>query len=379
MPLAPRVTVVGAGAFGGWTALSLLRSGAQVTLVERRDAGNALSSSGGESRVIRHVYERRHHVELAQRALALWRRADEEWGRRLFHPKGVLFLSRQAELLARAAQHLEAAGVEFERLDPSGLAARYPQIRIDDLDDAIFEPGSGYLDARRACEAVRDAFIREGGEYRIATVQPGPVRAGEMQGIRIEGGEQISQGLFVFACGPWLPALFPRFLRTPLAITRQEVHFFRTPNDQIEALNAGLPVWAVLDNAFWYGIPQANGLFKLANDSHGRIVDPETQAREPTPEGIEAARAFMESRFPGMVGADYVDSRVCQYTLSPDADFLLDRVPGAANAWLLGAGSGHGFKHGPAIGELAADCILGERAPGPQYALERFDPGAGSA
>lgn len=379
MPLPPRVTVVGAGAFGGWTALSLLRSGARVTLVERREAGNALSSSGGESRVIRHVYERRHHVALAQRALALWRRADDEWGRGLFHQKGVLFLSRQGELLPRAAQHLESAGVAFERLDPASLAARYPQIRTDDLDDAIFEPGSGYLDARRACEAVRDAFVHEGGEYRIATAKPGPVRAGEMQGIGFEGGEQISEGLFVFACGPWLPALFPQFLQQSLAVTRQEVYFFRTPPAQRAPLNRDLPVWAVLDNAFWYGIPGADGRFKLANDSHGRSVDPETQSREPTPDGIEAARSFMESRFPGMRGAAYVDARVCQYTVSPDADFLLDRVPGAGNAWLLGAGSGHGFKHGPALGELAAACVLGQRATEPEYALERLGQGVAPA
>ncbi|NND45207.1 MAG: FAD-dependent oxidoreductase [Xanthomonadales bacterium] len=366
------IAVIGAGAFGGWTALSLARAGARVTLLDQRDPGNALSSSGGASRVIRHVYERRHHVAMARRALELWLEADQVWGQQLFHRKGVLFMSGQGDMLARAAEHMDQLDVEYERLDGSELARRYPQMRCEGFDDAIFEPATGYLDAWRACTVVRDAFVREGGNYRQERAEPGLMRNSELQGLTMADGSPLDADQFVFACGPWLPNLFPAALRGVLSVTRQSEFFFRTPREQMQALNHDLPVWAALGESFWYGIPGADGLFKLADDRHGAEVDPETQSREPGEAALEAARAYMGHRFPGMRGAEYAGARVCQYTVSRDEDFILDRVPGAENAWLMGAGSGHGFKHGPAMGELAAGCILGASAPPAHFSLDRF-------
>jgi sarcosine oxidase len=367
-----RIVVAGGGAFGGWTALWLQRAGAQVTLIDRHGPGNALSSSGGASRVIRHVYARRHHVEMASRALSLWQEADQDWGEGLFHRKGVLFMASDEGMLPAAAAHMQSVGVAFERLDGAALATRFPQMVCDGFDDAIFEPGAGYLDANRACEVVRDALLKEGGEYRQGRVIPGKVSGGEMHAVALENGSALEADRFVFACGPWLRDLFPSLLAPMLSVTRQEVYFFRTPARHLATLNHDLPVWAVLGHEFWYGIPGDDGLFKLANDRHGPVVDPESQSREPSPHGVAAARVYMESRFPGMRGAPYASGKVCQYTVSGDDDFILDLLPGANNAWLLGAGSGHGFKHGPALGELAAGCVLGHLDAPQPFLLKRF-------
>lgn len=370
-PGAVRVVVIGAGAFGGWTALSLLRAGARVTLVEARSAGNPLSSSGGESRVIRHFYQKRIYVELAQRSLQLWKQADSQWGQGLLHRKGVLLLSRKGDFADLAAAHMRALGVAFEALGPAALRKRYPQIMTEDIEQALFEPDAGYIDARRACLAVRDAFVNEGGAYLQGAAVPGLIRNGEMQGLVLEDGTRLGAEQWVFACGPWLKRLFPDELGSRLKISRQEVYFFRPPASRVEMVRQ-LPVWADLGEAFWYGIPGADGLFKIADDSRGPEVDPETHSREPGADGIAAARLHMEMRFPVLKDADYVDARVCQYALTPDEDFILARHPGAANAWLVGGGSGHGFKHGPALGEITAAAVLDHRPPPAAFALERF-------
>lgn len=370
-PGAARVVVIGAGAFGGWTALSLLRAGARVTLIEARNAGNPLSSSGGESRVIRHFYQKQIYVELAQRSLQLWKQADKLWGQGLLHRKGVLLMSRKADFSNLAAAHMRAQGVAFEGLGPADLRKRYPHIMTEDIEQALFEPDAGYIDARRACLAVREAFVNEGGAYLQGTAVPAAIRNGEMQHLVLEDGKRLDAEQWVFACGPWLKRLFPGELGSRLKISRQEVYFFRPPAEWVEVVRQ-LPVWADLGETFWYGIPGVDGLFKIADDSRGPEVDPETQSREPAAEGIAAARQHMEMRFPVLKGAEYVDGRVCQYALTPDEDFILARHPGAANAWLVGGGSGHGFKHGPALGEVSAAAVLGHRPPPAAFALERF-------
>lgn len=369
------ITVVGAGAFGGWTALELQRRGASVTLVDMARAGNPLSSSGGESRVLRHIYPKRIYVDLAARALELWKQADRDWGQELFHPKGVLFMSAASDFIDQSRLHMDAAGVAYENLDRAQLVNRYPQVNPEGLEQALFEPSAGYIDANRSCAVVREAFLAAGGRWRCSHVKPGPVHGDEMHGLVLADGETLRSELLVFACGPWLKRLFPSLLGPALSITRQEVYFFRIPAGHEASLGGALPVWAEVGEKFWYGIPGPDGLFKLADDTKGREVDPDTQSREASAAGVAAAQHYMASRFPGMAGAQLADARVCQYSMTPDHDFILDWHPEAGNALIMGGGSGHGFKHGPALGELAADIVLAQRSPPREFAISRW-PGA---
>jgi glycine/D-amino acid oxidase-like deaminating enzyme len=132
-------------------------------------------------------------------------------------------------------------------------------------------------------------------------------------------------------------------------------------------------VWADHREHFFYGIPGNQGRgFKIADDTRGPDFDPTSGQRKVSPKSLEAVRQYMAFRFPGMANAPLIESRVCQYENSPDAHFIIDRHPHAENVWLVGGGSGHGFKHGPALGEMVAGWIVHEKESDPFFQLNRF-------
>jgi glycine/D-amino acid oxidase-like deaminating enzyme len=369
----PSVVVIGAGAFGGWTALELLRRGARVTLLDAWGPGHSRASSGGETRVIRCTYgARKIYSKMALRALHLWREAERKWNRKVLFPTGALWMAGKNDAYEKSALPiLKETGVAFDQLTAAECVKRWPQINFDGVAWALYEREAGYLLARQSCQWVVETFRAEGGVYRQAQVFPGKTAAGRMTDIVLASGERIAADQFVFACGPWLRTVIPG-LEKWIRPTRQEVFFFGTPPDDARYTDEGLPVWIDNGAKLFYGIPgnQLRG-FKLADDARGAEVDPTTQERRISDAGLASARAYMEMRFPGMRGAPLVESRVCQYENSPDENFLLDHLPDAANAWVLGGGSGHGFKHGPALGEMAADAVLGN-APAPtEFSLQR--------
>jgi glycine/D-amino acid oxidase-like deaminating enzyme len=371
----PHVVVVGAGAFGGWTALYLRRRGARVTLLDAWGPGNARASSGGETRVIRATYgPRAIYTHMAIRALALWKEHEARWHRPLFHGIGVLWLVEDDDQFEKAALPvLRDAHVTFEELSGAEVARRYPQINCERIRWAIYEKDAGYLTARRACAAVLDGFRTEGGDYREMAVQtPQPIR-GEFRRVAMIDGTTLDADQFVFAAGPWLPAIFPDVLGNRIRATQQEVFFFGTPAGDRRFSEDALPVWADHGKRFLYGIPgnEWRG-FKVADDTRGPIFDPTNGERLPRAEALQTVREYVAYRFPALKDAPLLESRVCQYEESSDEHFIIDRHPAASNVWLLGGGSGHGFKHGPAVGELVAKVVLDGAAPDPQFSLARF-------
>ncbi len=372
----PHIAVIGAGAFGGWTALFLRRQSARVTLLDAWGPGNSRASSGGETRVIRATYgPRAVYTHMAVRALTLWKEYQQRWRRHLYHGIGVLWLVESDDQFERAALPiLRAARVAFEELQGAEVARRYPQINCEQVRWAIFEKDAGYLTARRACAAVLEGFIAEGGEYRQLAVQaPIEPRGGELSSVTLSDGSRLTADRFVFACGPWLGSLFPDVIGDRVRATRQEVFFFGTPSGDRRYTEEALPVWADHGTRFIYGIPgnEWRG-FKVADDSRGPVFDPTNGERTPTDSARQIARDYIAYRFPGLKGAPLLESRVCQYEESPDEHFIIDHHPQAANAWLVGGGSGHGFKHGPAVGELVARLVLSGAAPDEQFRLSRF-------
>jgi len=374
----PRVVVIGAGAFGGWTALYLLRKGARVTLLDALGPGHPWASSGGESRVIRRGYAESVYVDLAGRALQLWREHNQRWHKPLFHPTGILWMSNGHPFLEAVVKQFQTLHIPHERLDMATLTRRYPQINPEGLSNAVWEPEGGYLLANRACAAVVAGFQSEGGEYRTERALPGRIHAGRMENVLLGNGESLNAERYVFACGPWLGKLFPDLLAAHLKVTRQEVFDFDTALAGSAYDEGQLPIWADLRDKLWYGIPgRASGDyaqhgFKVADDTRGPVFNPDGGARTSSDAGLKSARAFMATRFPAMNHAPLVASRVCQYTNTPDQNFIVDTHPEAANVWIMGGGSGHGFKHGPALGERAAGWVLGEGAPEPLFSLARF-------
>lgn len=375
MSKARHVVVVGAGAFGGWTALALRRRGTRVTLVDAWGPGNARASSGGETRVIRATYGPRGiYTHLAARALALWKEHAQRWHRKLYHAIGVLWLVESDDQYEKAALPLlSEAGVSFEELTGAETARRYPQINCERVRWAIFEREGGYLTARAACATVLEGFLAEGGEYRQLAVAPPRPAQGELRGVPLSDGTTLTADAYVFACGPWLGELFPDVIGEQVRPTRQEVFFFGTPAGDRRFTEEALPVWADHGAHFWYGIPGNEGRgFKLADDTRGPAFAPTTGERLPSAAGLAAARAYLAFRFPALNAAPLLEARVCQYENSPDEHFIIDRHPSAANAWLVGGGSGHGFKHGPAVGELVAGLVLAGGTVAPEFRLSRF-------
>lgn len=378
------VAVVGAGAFGGWTALHLLRAGARVTLIDAWGPGNSRASSGGESRVIRAGYGAdRVYVEMVARSLELWRENQTRWNRKLFHQIGALWLlGDDDEFVTPSMPFFKELGLPYDELSSKEARERYPQINFEGVRWALLERHAGFLLARQGCQAVTEAFIHEGGTFRLGAVDA-PVAAGATGGslgnLRLGFGAEIQADAYVFACGPWLPKLFPDILGNLIAPTRQEVFYFGTPGGDARYTDEALPAWIAppwreRDDRFFYGIPgnESRG-FKIADDTRGPAFDPTSGDRRPTAEGIQLAREYIAFRFPGLADAPLLEARVCQYEESRDGHFIVDKHPGLDNVWLVGGGSGHGYKHGPALGERVAQLVLGERRIDPFFSLGRFE------
>jgi glycine/D-amino acid oxidase-like deaminating enzyme len=371
----PRIVVVGAGAFGGWTAWHLLRGGAEVTLVDAWGPGNPRASSGGESRVIRGIYGAdRIYTEMVRRAFELWEELDATVQEPLYVPTGALWMMRGDDRYIRQALPImEDLGFPVEEPSVAAARRRWPQIDFSGVERLYLEHRAGALSARLACLTVRDRLLDAGGSYRTARAEPGEMVAGTMRTLALGDGTRLEADSFVFACGPWLGETFPDVVGERVLPTRQEVYYFGPPAGSEAWGPERLPVWIDFGERVLYGLPDVHGRgFKLADDTRGEVVDPTTLDRRPSAEGLARARRFLAERFPGLAAAPLVESRVCQYENSPDGHLILDRHPEAGNVWFAGGGSGHGFKLGPAVGELLAAAVLGGPMPPERFRLARL-------
>jgi glycine/D-amino acid oxidase-like deaminating enzyme len=349
-------TVVGAGVFGSSTARELAKRGWEVTLVEQYVPGTVRSGSGGDTRLLRASHGPvEWYTALAWRSRELWLELEEETRTRLFEPVGVAwFAHREDGFEAESRRTLEKAGIPCEWLAPDEARHLYPSLGTEDLAAVLFEPEAGVLLARRATQLL--------------------VADGERQGVRLESwratpADPPKADVVVWACGAWLPRLFPR--EVDLRIVRRDVFFFGG-----DASWVGTPGFCDYDAPF-YGHGELGGLgVKIAPDATTDEIDPDELERIPLPRLAEQAHEYAARRFPALAETPIVGSRVCQYELTGDTHFLFARHPGHGSWWLLGGGSGHGFKHGPALAEYVADCVEGKRDPEPFHAL---GPRMGSA
>ena len=364
------VAVIGAGVFGAWTAWHLAKRGKRVLLIEAHGPGHSRASSGGESRIIRMGYGADElYTRWSQRSLVQWKEFFAAKQKQLFLETGVLWMAGNNDArLKDTSATLKQYRVKFEELDRATLEKRYPQIGLEEIQKGIFEPHSGVLLARRAVAAVVEDAIRLGVEYRCAQVVD-PREAGAVKRVTTKQGERIGAGQFVFACGAWLGNIFPDVLGARIFPSRQEVFFFGTPAGETRFAPPALPTWLFQEDLV-YGMPdiESRGL-KIAFDEHGERVDPDTQSRIVSPETTKAVRKYVARRFPALRGAPIVETRVCQYENTSSGDFLIDRHPEMENVWFAGGGSGHGFKHGPAVGEYLAGQLLDAAKPEPRFSL----------
>jgi sarcosine oxidase len=364
------IAVIGAGVFGAWTAWHLAKRGQRVMLVDAYGPANARASSAGESRIIRMGYGADELYTLwSQNSLEQWKKFFAASEAPLFHETGVLWLGGENDVqLRHTASTLRRCKIPFEEFDRTTLEKKYPQVSFEDIKTGILEPHSGVLMARRAVAALVEDAERLGVEYCSAQI-PKPAGSGRLDHVMTNQRARIAAGEFIFACGAWLGKVFPEVLGPRIFPSRQEVFFFGIPSADTRFGPAALPTWLFQEDLY-YGMPdiESRGL-KIAFDDHGERVDPDTQSRIVSPAMTEMVRKYVAKRFPALKDAPIVETRVCQYENTSNGDFLIDRHPGIENVWFVGGGSGHGFKHGPAVGEYVTGRLLDRAQPEPRFSL----------
>jgi glycine/D-amino acid oxidase-like deaminating enzyme len=315
------------------------------------------------------------YTELAARALKLWTEYERHWKRRFLHRTGVLWMvsSRDDTYERGSIDVLRQARIKFQELTTAEMKKRWPQVNFADVRWGIFESECGYLDARASCQAVVDAFIAEGGTYRQVAVSGKGLEDAPLSTLTLSDGSRLKADHYVFACGPWLGELFPETLGKVVRPTKQDIFFLGVPAGDARFTDAHLPVWGDHGKRFFYGIPGSDRRgFKVADDTRGQAFDPTDGERVVSPATLKRVREYIAFRFPAMQDAPLIETRVCQYEQTADSHFIVDRHPRIDNVWLLGGGSGHGFKHGPALGEMMAELILKDCKTNPVWQLSRF-------
>ena len=355
------VVVVGAGVMGAWTALQARRQGWKTTLIDAFGAGHSRATSGDESRIIRTSHGADPFYSLWSReSREAWIGLGEASGERLFVPAGALWFAHAQDGFEAASERtLRDLGIPVERLSPADVTARWPQVTADDLAFAIFEPQAGVLMARQGVAAVARQFEAEGGRFELAWAGLGTHRGRRLVDVAAANGTRYTADEFVFAAGPWLPRLFPDVAGDLIRVTKQDVMFVGPPAGDGRFAADRLPCWVDYTAAF-YGMPAIEGRgMKVAPDRYGPVFDPSHGERIVDPESVRLARRYLARRFPDLADAPVVETRVCQYETTPDTHFVIDRHPSFDNVWLVGGGSGHGFKHGPVIARHVVGRLAG--------------------
>jgi sarcosine oxidase len=367
----PSALVIGAGVFGASLADRLARDGWEVTLVERFEPPHRRAESGGETRLIRCAHgPDDFYARSARRSLELWRQLGEG----VLVESGVAWFARRADgWEADSERVLRGAGIPVERLSPAEGARLFPSLAIDDLAFVLHEPEAGVLRAADGVRALVGRAVEAGARLVTAEARPAGagVRLAEPRSAATDAGPAAAApyqeaDVVVWACGAWLGGLFPELV--PLRVTFQQLVLFEA------APEWNGPGWVDFDAAF-YGHARVEPFgFKVGPDLDGPEVDPDRRPLEATAEAIDRARDYLALRFPALAGAPVASAPGCHYSLTPDAEFVFARHPEHDRVWLLGGGSGHGFKHGPALAEHAAAVLAGAAQPEPRFTLGERRP-----
>lgn len=368
------VAVIGAGAFGAWTAHALRQMGQRVCLIDAFGPANGRSSSGDETRIIRCSYGKQDIYSVwAHRSLAAWKALQVRSSEQLFESTGVLAIAQANDAyLDASAKALGHLGIAHERLTANAVMKRFPAFHLDRSEDALFEPASGALFAKRGIQTLVKELIAGGVDWRTAAIMT-PAGGGALREIMTESGETISAGRYVFACGPWLPKVFPDVIGPRIEAQRAEVFFLGAPAGSAAFAPPAMPTW--MDNYTSqngaYGFPdlEARGCKIAVDPARATVIDPDTQSRMVTQPFIDVMREFAAFRFPSLAKAPIIETRVCQYEMTRDEDYILDRHPGFDNVWIAGGGSGHGFKNGPEVGKYMANLIHGMGEPDARFLI----------
>jgi sarcosine oxidase len=390
-----RVIVVGAGAWGAFTAWELRRAGHRVTLIDQYGAANSRATSGDETRGIRSSYgDRTLSAELwtawARKSIEKWRQFDTEharrFGTRFFFTTGDLILRETEESFTTRTQELwTAQGVKFEVLTPDEVTRRFPQIRSDGNTVALLEPDAGVARARDAVQATVTLARDAGVQFMTSRVTPGPIQNGRMEHITLTDGTRLSADAYAFCCGPWMEKVFPEVLRRRTRLPMGHVCYFGTPVGDDRFAHPTMPSWNVPGVTGWASLPVDSRGFRVRgaiappppprapgtedeapppppppSAVDPRQLDPDLSTRWSNQERVEGSRRVLQKYFPALADAPLLETRACHYESSVNRNFIVDLVPGTSNAWIAGLGQAEGFKFSIVLGEYIARRVTGD-------------------
>ena len=362
------VVIVGVGVMGASLAWWLAREGVRVTMVDQFEPGDRRASSGGESRLIRCSHgSDADYTASARRARELWRQIEADAGTELMVECGVAwFAHREDGWEAESLTTLARQGIPAERLEPEEAMKLFPALGVSDLAFVLHEPEAGVLHAERAVRTLAGQAVAHGARLEQAVARPD----GESALVALDDGRRLEADGVVWACGPWLGELFDEHLS--LRTTRQDLCFFDGGPAWAEP---GVPGWVDFDLAI-YGTGDLDGHgVKAAPDTDGPDLAASAALPGIDPASERAARDYLALRFPPLARAPLRSSRACRYELTTNGHFVAAPLPGRAGHWMLGGGSGHGFKHGPALAERFGRALLGGPALPSHFALTERGPG----
>jgi glycine/D-amino acid oxidase-like deaminating enzyme len=359
----PDVAVVGAGVFGAFTALTLRERGHGVLSLDQYGPVSPRASSSGETRSIRSGYgDQAFYSAWSARALAKWKLREAEYGRKLLYPSARIELTdRWHPAMLAQRKIFDDLKLPYEIASRDELRRRFPQMGFDDVDFAFVETAASsvLVKAREAVLATIENFEKKGGQSRFARAVPGEVQGRRLLSLRLDGGESISAGSFVFAVGPWAGKLLPGIARPRVHVWRSEYLYYGTPAGDPRFSWPHQPLWHDHIRGGWGFGSIERGLKYSVAPGPRVAMDPDTAERLPREALMEASRAYIAARFPALAGAPIMESRVCQVDDANTTNFLIDRHPDFDNVFLAFAGGGHGFKHGPMVGDYVADLVTG--------------------
>jgi sarcosine oxidase len=358
------VAVVGLGALGSAAAYwASARPGTRVLGLERFELGHANGASADHSRIIRYSYHRPDYVRLARRAYQSWSEVEAEAGERIVTITGGLDLWPADPAIPEIdyVESLTAESIPYERLDAAEIRHRWPQWRLDDDVTGIFQADGGIADPYRGNAAHR----------RLATARGATLRDREpVLSIRESDGAfelttpvgTYEAGRVVLAADAWTNDLLASFdRRLPLLVTKEQVTYFAAPDPAAFAPER-FPVWIWMDEPSFYGFPTYGEPGpKVAQDAGGRPTDPETRTFDPDPDALARVRRFVEDHLPGALGPELA-TKTCLYTLTPERDFVIDRLPDAPGV-VVGLGAAHAFKFASVIGLILVELALDGTSP----------------
>jgi sarcosine oxidase len=353
------VIVVGLGALGSGAAFwASTRPGARVLGLEQFAFGHGNGASADHSRIIRLSYHRPAYVRLAKRAYETWAAVEAEAGERIVTITGGLDLWPADPAIPKAdyTDSLTAEGVPFELMDAGEVMRRWPQWRLEDGVTAMWQRDGGLADPYKGNAAHQRLALERGAVLQDRS----PVTAlrevgGELE-VEVDGGTVHRAGQVIVAADAWTNRLLEPFgRRLPLTITKEQVTYVAAPDPSAFAPDR-FPVWIWMDDPSFYGFPTYGEAGpKIAQDCGGQATNPETRTFERDEAAYQRTRRFLEQRLPGAVGPDLS-------TLTPDRDFVVDRLPEAPGINVL-LGAAHGFKFASVLGRIAAELALEGTTP----------------